>query len=219
MPEPARQVASRRIADAIARRILAGELEPGARITQDQLANELQTSRIPVREALHLLAARGLVTLRANSGARVVEMDLHDLSLSYQIRERIEPLLLQDSLPRLTDQDVERMRELHDRIRETDDVEGFLELDRSFHWTSYAGHSAPQLADIVLRLWDTTQHYRRAVTRLAQARRWVVHAEHQLLVDAVLERDGETAGGVLQLHIRRTRLELAQHPELFPPRP
>ena len=217
-PASGRQVASRRVADVLAGRILSGELEPGSRITQDQLAAELETSRIPVREALHLLAARGLVTLRANSGARVVEMDLHDLGLSYQVRERIEPLLLQDSLPRLTQDDVGRMRELQDRIRDTRDVERFLELDRAFHWVSYGGHRAPQLADIVLRLWDTTQHYRRAFSRLAQARRWVVDAEHLLLVDAVQARDAATAGSVLGLHIRRTRLELAQHPELFAPR-
>ena len=57
-------VASQRVAEAIARRILSGKLPPGARITQDELAEELGSSRIPVREALRILENRGLVTLR-----------------------------------------------------------------------------------------------------------------------------------------------------------
>ena len=99
-------VASQRIAEVIAARILRGELAPGTRIKQEELAAELGASRVPVREALRILESRGLVGLRANSGAWVAEMTPGDLSLSYQIRERIEPLLLLDSLPRLTEDDI-----------------------------------------------------------------------------------------------------------------
>lgn len=213
---PASPVASQRIADVLARRILAGELAPGARIKQDELAIELNASRIPVREALRILESRGLVTLRANSGAWVAEMSLHDLGLSYQIREQIEPLLLRESLPRLAGSDLDRMRELQAKIEGTDDVEQFLVLDRTFHWTSYVGGRAPQLSLMVERLWDTTQHYRRAFTRLAGTERaWIINAEHQLLIEALAARDLENASTVLTMHIRRTRLELGRHPELM----
>lgn len=215
-PTPVSPVASQRIAAALAQRILDGELPPGARIKQDELARELQSSRIPVREALRILAARGLVTLRSNSGAWVSRMSREDLEVSYKIRERLEPLLLAESLPGLTDEQVTRMRELQDQIESTDDVERFLVLDRELHWTSYAGHRAPQLADIIERLWDTTQHYRRAFTRLAGSRlAWVINAEHRLLIEAVAARDVEGAGMVLTQHIRRTRVELAQHESLL----
>ncbi len=209
-------VASQRIATALAQRILDGELAPGARIKQDELASQLQSSRIPVREALRILAARGLVTLRSNSGAWVSRMTRDDLEVSYKMRERLEPLLLAESLPRLTDAQVARMRDLQDEIEANDDVERFLVLDRELHWTSYAGHRAPQLADVIERLWDTTQHYRRAFTRLAGRRRaWIINAEHRLLIEAVTRRDVEGAGTVLAQHIRRTRVELAQHASLF----
>lgn len=215
-PTPGSPVASQRIAAALAQRILDGELAPGARIKQDELARELQSSRIPVREALRILAARGLVTLRSNSGAWVSRMSREDLEVSYKIRERLEPLLLAESLQRLTDAQVTRMRDLQDEIESTEDVERFLVLDRELHWTSYAGHRAQQLADIIERLWDTTQHYRRAFTRLAGRRRaWVINAEHRLLIEAVAARDIEGAGTVLAQHIRRTRVELAGHEELF----
>jgi DNA-binding GntR family transcriptional regulator len=208
--------ASQRVAEAIADRILSGTLAPGTRIKQEELAAELDASRVPVREALRILEARGLVVLRANSGAWVSEMTRHDLSLSYQIRERIEPLLLVDSLPRLTDADLTELRDLATAIEATDDVEEFLVLDRRFHWASYRGHDAPQLAAMVERLWDTTQHYRREFARLAgTSRSWVINAEHRLLLEAVGRRDSETAEAVLAQHIGRTRLELSKHPELF----
>jgi DNA-binding GntR family transcriptional regulator len=209
-------VASHRIADVLAQRILTGQLGPGARIKQDELAEEFDASRLPVREALRILESRGLVSLRANSGAWVRTMSRRDLELSYEIRERIEPLLLQDSLPHLTEEHLARMRALQDEIAGNDDLERFLVLDREFHWTSYAGSTADELIAMVSRLWDTTQHYRRAFVLLTGGEgSWKIAAEHELLLDALSRRDGEIAAEMLTVHIRRTRLALAQHPELF----
>lgn len=209
-------VASQRIADQLRERILAGRLAPGTRIIQDDLADELRTSRLPVREALRILAASGLVTLRANQGAWVTRMDMRECELSYKMRERLEPLLLAESAPRLSTQDIEGMALLQERIEGNDDVEEFLVLDRALHWAAYQHHDAEQLASLVARLWDTTQHYRRAFTRLAGAkRRWIIAAEHRLLIEALRDRDHASAQHILALHIRRTRVELSQHPEVF----
>jgi DNA-binding GntR family transcriptional regulator len=209
-------VASQRVADAVARRILDGSLVPGARIKQEEVAAELGASRVPVREALRMLESRGLVEVRSNSGAWVTALTRRDLRINYEIRERIEPLLLRDSIPHLTETDRARLRELQERIEATDSVEAFLVLDRDLHWTTYAGHRAPQLAAMVERLWDTTQHYRREFSRLSgRERGWIIDAEHRLLIEAVERRDVVTAEQVLTMHIRRTRLELEHHGELF----
>ncbi|MET1038773.1 MAG: GntR family transcriptional regulator [Aeromicrobium sp.] len=211
-------VASQRIADVIRERILAGEMPPGTRIKQDELADELATSRIPVREALRILDSLGLVTLRANSGAWVAAMSVRDLQMSYAVRERIEPLLLLDSLPNLTDDDVVRMRAVQDDIESNDDIERFLVLDRELHWLTYSRHQAPQLAGMVARLWDTTQHYRRAFVTMAGSQgSWTIQAEHRLLIAAISTGDADTAQSVLAMHIRRTSHELIRHPELFAP--
>jgi DNA-binding GntR family transcriptional regulator len=213
-------VASQRIADVIAERILNGEMPPGTRIKQDGLADELRTSRIPVREALRILESRGLVHLRANAGAWVTHMSLRDLELSYEIRERIEPLLLVESLPHLTDAHLGRMREIQDAIQANQDVEQFLVLDRQFHWTSYVEDAAPHLAGMIERLWDTTQHYRRAYMHLAESQNsWLASTEHELLLAALQSHDPGTAASVLALHIRRTRIALAAHPDLFAEEP
>jgi len=209
-------VVSHRIAEMVADRILTGRLAPGARIKQDEMAEELGTSRLPVREALRILESRGLVKLKANSGAWVSSMGLRDLELSYEIRERIEPLLLTDSLHRLTTSDIDDMRTIQDEIEANDDLERFLVLDRRFHWLSYSRHSAPQLAAIIERLWDTTQHYRRVFVQLAHKEgSWVIDVEHRLLLEALARRDAVTAATVLGMHIRRTRVALTGHPELI----
>lgn len=209
-------VASQRIADIIAARILSGALSPGARIIQEELADEFRASRIPVREALRILETRGLVALRANAGAWVAQMTLHDLGLSYEIRERIEPLLLIDSMALLGADDLDEMSRVQDQIEDNLDVEEFLRLDREFHWTSYKRHRAPHLASIIERLWDTTQHYRRAFVELTQSHgSWIITAEHRLLLESLRSGDAETASTVLEMHIRRTRLALKAHPELF----
>ena len=72
------------------------------------------------------------------------------------------------------------------------------------------------LGDLVLGLWNRTQHYRRAYTRVFRSEGdRSVHHEHHLLLSALRRRDVEDAERVLQGHIRRTRLELARHPEVF----
>lgn len=210
------RVASQRVAEVLRDRILSGTLRPGTRIKQDELADELSTSRIPVREALRMLETRGLVDVRSNSGAWVSELDMHDLTMSYQIRERIEPLLLADSMPRLTPEHLDRLRHLQARIEANEDVETFMTLDRELHWLTYAGHRTPQLANMVERLWDTTQHYRREFARsMGVQGAWAVNAEHRLLVDAIAARDEGSATRVLALHIQRTRTELVRRPEVF----
>jgi DNA-binding GntR family transcriptional regulator len=209
-------VASQRIAEHLRERILAGELAPGARIKQNDIADELNTSRIPVREALGILQSQGLVTLRANQGAWVTSLDPRECGLSYLMRERLEPLLLGESAPHLTEADLDELTALQEQIEATDDVERFLVLDRRLHWATYRHHRADELANFVARLWDTTQHYRRVFYGLtADQRQWIIRAEHRLLIEALRDRDYGSAEHILELHIRRTRVELARHPEVF----
>ncbi|MCX7863480.1 MAG: GntR family transcriptional regulator [Novosphingobium sp.] len=199
-------VASQRIADVLAGRILSGELAPGARIKQDELAEELATSRIPVRDALRILESRGLVTMRANAGARVASLSLHDLAMSYEIRERLEPLLLADSIPHLSKADIAEMFDVLERLEAVSDLDEAVALGRKFHWITYRGHRSALLAQLVERVWDTTQSYRRAYLAMARMRGGgSVEAEHRMLAEAIARGEVEIAQATLVLHIRRAR--------------
>jgi DNA-binding GntR family transcriptional regulator len=208
--------ASQRIADHLRAAILGGEIGPGDRIRQEDIGQRFGASRLPVREALRMLAADGLVEHETNKGARVPRLGKHEVDVVYQMRERLEPLALAESIPHLTDTDLRRLDGILTQIEADTEVGRFLELDREFHLLTYRGCRIDQLTSMVTRLWNCTQHYRRAFVKLGgPSRRWVINAEHRLLLDAVQRRDVTDAERYLGGHIRRTRVELARHPEVF----
>ncbi|WP_336638482.1 MULTISPECIES: GntR family transcriptional regulator [unclassified Microbacterium] len=209
-----------RIATTLRDAILAGEYTPGERIRQDELAERHGSSRLPVREALRMLQAEGLVTLVANTGAWVSRISLAECHEMYQMREHLEPLLLRMNVPLVTDDTIDGLELLADAMESSDDVERFLRLDREFHLSALEAASTTMLGDTVRILWNRTQHYRRAATRLFYAQGdQSVHHDHHLIVNALRRRDDVEAERVLAGHIRRSRLELSDHPELFLPEP
>ena len=226
-------VASHRIAESLRTAILDGSYRPGERIRQEDVAARSGASRIPVREALRMLAAEGLVTLVANSGAWVTRLTMAECAELYLIRERLEPLLLRSSMPRLGEAEIGRLAELTEAMEAAGtDVDAFLRADREFHLSSYAGAAPGETWQIIHRMWNTTQHYRREFTQRAArggadngasgragagGGLGVTHLEHRLLLDCVRRQDADDAERVLVTHIRRTRLELEKHPEIFAP--
>lgn len=208
--------ASTRVADALREAIVRGEYPPGSRIRQEVIAERFGASRVPVREALKILEADGIITVVANAGAWVSRLSLAECEEVYQTRERVEPLLLRYSAPHLTSEQLDHLESLAERMAATTDVEEFLRLDREFHWGTYAGAETLVLGDLVRRLWSTTQPYRRAYTLMIDAHsQRIVHDEHHMLVTALRDDDIDTAERVIEGHIRRTRRLLANHPEAF----
>jgi len=213
---PPESVTSQRIATALKDAILSGEIPPGEWLRQDELAARFGASRLPVREALRILESEGLAELSPNRGAQVPTLSLREVDTYYRMRERLEPLTLVESLVHLSDRQVEHMESVQDEIERNTDISRFLVLDREFHMTSYAACPSEMLLATTVRLWNATQHYRRAFMALTgNDRMTVVNAEHRLLLDAVRRRDPEDAERFLVGHIRRTRVALMEHPELF----
>ncbi len=163
-----------------------------------------------------MLEAEGLLESDPNKGARVPVLDMREADVIYQMRERLEPLALTQSIPHLTHEDILRLGDLQNLIETNDDVGRFVDLDRQFHLLSYTGCQTEQLSSMVTRLWNSTQHYRRAFVSLGgPGRMWVVNAEHRLLLDAIERRDTADGERYLSGHIRRTRVALDRHPEVF----
>src|ERR1700751_3444972 len=136
---PKGQTTSERIAAHLREAILNGELAPGSSTRQEEIAERLGTSRLPVREALRMLETEGLTQLEANKSARVPALDRDELDIVYEMRERIETLALRLSLPHLTDEQESELYRIQDEIEANEDGATFLELDRRFHLGTYAG--------------------------------------------------------------------------------
>ncbi|MDG2496823.1 MAG: GntR family transcriptional regulator [Aquiluna sp.] len=207
---------SETIAKALRLQILDGSMAPGSRILQEQLADQFGASRLPVRDALRKLEADGLVTIVANTGAWVSKLNKQECEEAYQIRERLEPLLLRMSAEKIDQEILVQLGDLADQMEANDDVEVFLRLDREFHLLAYSMAPEGMIRDLVERLWNTTQHYRRAFAKLSGlARGSVTHLEHRLILDAMSRGDLDDAERNLAAHIRRTRNALVAHPEIF----
>ena len=209
-PYEPHEAAPIRVAAFLRQAILSGEFQPGDFIRQEDIARRLGASRLPVREALRMLEVEGLTTHLANRGAKVPQLTLHEMDVIYQLRERLEPLVLQESIPHLTPTDLAKAQQILEQLEKVTTVKEFMVLDREFHFLTYRGCSIETLTTMVLRLWNSTQHYRRLyVQRTDPARQWIVDAEHRLLLDAIERGDSDGAAQILAAHIRRTRTELA----------
>lgn len=198
----------RRVADELRQAILAGDYVAGSALRQDELAYRFAATRMPVREAIRALHREGLVQMKG-SRAAVAEFDARDLAALYQMRERIEPLALQESLPRLTTADLGQLDGLQASIEATEDLDEFLRLDQELHLLTYSRCDVAFLRRSVTDLWNATHPYRRAFMLSGGGHRFdIATTEHRLFLDAIRRRDFPDAERYLVGHIRRTRIEL-----------
>lgn len=208
--------ASERIAARLRTRILNGDLSPGERIRQEAIAEEFGVSRLPIREALRILESGGLIRLVASTGAWVASMSPAELDENYRIRERLEPLLLGLAVPFHDADSLSAIEKAAKAIEGAETVEQFVDLDRRFHLMSFEGPPVETLRSMVTRLWNTTQHYRRAFVELQWNKGMdETIIEHRLLLSAIAQGDRETAEDLMKMHIRKTRLALADTPSIF----
>lgn len=208
------------IANQLRESIITGELEPGSRLRQQDLARKYEASRMPIREALQRLESEGLVSVVAHSGAWVASLDLEEFQKTYQLRNVVEPFALEQSILGLTARDKATIQDLCDQlgalVYDRVDVQEFLRLDRAFHLATYAGLSHEQLESIIHRLWNSTQPYRRAlVSTLSPDQMVATHKDHEQIVDAILREDGRSAGKLIWVHIQRTMYRIEHSPEIL----
>jgi DNA-binding GntR family transcriptional regulator len=139
---------------AIRDRIIQGSLERGARIHQEDLAEELGISRTPVREALRRLAAEGLVEMRTNRGARVADISADDMRSAYEARLVIEPGAARLAGAARLPAPLGRMRAaLAAQRRAIPGVRRSFEANREFHIALVQASGNAFLLQFVQRLW------------------------------------------------------------------
>jgi DNA-binding GntR family transcriptional regulator len=190
--------------------ILDGDLRPGTRLGEVELADRLGVSRTPVREALSRLAAEGLVQVVPNRGARVATWTVAELEGVFELRASLEPQLTGFAVARARQHDVDALDELAARMLEVgtpgprQDLDALVPLNRAFHDRLVALADHPALAaalaaaihpPIVLRNFHTYDE--------ASLRRSLAH--HAEIVAAVRAGDAEWAKAVMTAHICNAR--------------
>lgn len=179
-------------------RILSGELAPGSRLNQADLANEFGMSRIPIRDALRLLANEGLVALRAHATAVVTPMSADELRDLYEIRLALEPRLSSAALPQLTSEDIEEMERVLAAMGEAESAGAWLEGNNRFHEIMYASGTRKRSAEIVRRVRQQTDRYTRVHLGMNNE---VGRIEHEMILEAAREGQGRRLEALIFAHL------------------
>ncbi len=196
------------VVEAIREKILHGEIKAGEPLRQAALAEELNVSRIPVREALLQLEAEGLVNFEPHKGATATEISATQVDEVFELRALLESELLKYSVPNLTDEDIAEARSLIEMMEKTDDHDAALgEMNYRFHNILYSRANRPhtlELADILIK--NSLRFVRMHLTLAGGDER--SQDEHLHLLKLCEDRDLEQACSYLKEHILSAKQDI-----------
>jgi DNA-binding GntR family transcriptional regulator len=202
-----RRTIAAEVAGILRQRILAGELKAGQPIRQEQIAQELGVSRIPLREALKQLEAEGFVTIAPHKGAVVAKLSPEEAEELFALRFRLESWLLGEAIPHMREADFAQLDAIIDESRGLD-LSHWGELNWRFHETLYRRAERPLSLKFLKRIHDSLDRYLRLEHSIARDREQA-YRDHQNLVE--LSRNGNVVRAleVLEHHINRTAAALS----------
>jgi DNA-binding GntR family transcriptional regulator len=183
-------------------RILSNEVPSGSRLVLRQLANQFDTSDIPVREALRMLERDGLVEMIPYRGARVTTLTAREIEETYFIRGHLESIATGLAAERITTTELDTLEELMVRMRDAvaaQDGPGFSDLNREFHRTIVAACGNEMLRDLTMDIWQRHSGFQR-VFRMVPGRIAASQAEHEGIMAALRARDTERAAKLALWH-------------------
>ncbi|MFT5850546.1 MAG: DNA-binding GntR family transcriptional regulator [Colwellia sp.] len=151
------------VVETLREKILSGEIQAGQPLRQAALAEELNVSRIPVREALLQLEAEGLVAFEPHKGATATELNASQVDELFELRAMLEADLLASSIPRLTveklDEATELLGKLDKALGKENAANTWSELNSDYHNCLYSGANRPQTQDLVNTLNKNADRY------------------------------------------------------------
>jgi DNA-binding GntR family transcriptional regulator len=220
VPIGVRPSRTQEVLEAIRASIIGGELASGGLYSVAELAERLEVSRTPVREALIELATRGMVRFERNRGVRILGTSIHDLEEIFEIRLMLEVPAARRAVGRMLPMEVEGLRShlgSMERAAEADDVARLWVHDRQFHRALMLASGNRRLAEYVDTLRDMVLV--RGVTTAGRARSLeAIVGEHRAILRCVEAGDAEGTAAALSDHIEETaRLLIAQEQDLLEP--
>lgn len=188
--------------------IIKGQLQPGERLVQDELAKTLNVSRMPIREAIKQLAAEGYVTVEPHKGAVVKQFTIHELEEIYFLRAKFEPLAAAESLKTMSSQLVNQLRNLNEKMKKTDDTDEYIQLNIQFHHLLIKDCPWGKLNNIIENLWTG---FPQQTPHLLPNQIATSISEHDLMVEALANNNIELTCQLLEQHITRAKYDVLKN--------
>ncbi|MEU3891912.1 GntR family transcriptional regulator [Streptomyces sp. NPDC029041] len=199
------------VGDRLRMMVLNGALPPGSVLSQVAIARQLGVSTTPVREAIRLLEAEGLLITERNRRARVPPLDVQDLDAVYSSRVMLESVAVALTTQRMTSTDHEALADNVARLAEAvenDDLPAWDVVHAEFHRRIVA-LTSPSQVQLIASLADRAERYRRVSVLSSRPRVWAsVNAEHDMIAEAIIARQPAAAAKQLARHLARTALVL-----------
>ena len=183
--------------------ILRGELKPGERLMEIQLANKLGVSRTPIREALRKLELEGLVNMVPRKGAEVADITEKSLRDVLEVRKALEELSVQLACEKITEEEIEELKRVAERFKDTlddQDVTKIAEADVAFHDVIYTATDNQKLILLLNNLREQMYRYRVEYLKKEEAYPQLI-AEHEERIDNISKRNKEEATRIMCEHI------------------
>ena len=192
--------------------ILRGELKPGERLMEIQLANQLGVSRTPIREAIRKLELEGLVLMIPRKGAEVAQITEKNLRDVLEVREALEMLAVQLACEKMSTDKIEELREAAKEFEQTisvNDITKIAEADVKFHDIVYEATDNQRLIQLLNNLREQMYRYRVEYLKRKTVRP-IILAEHEELIKTIEARDKEAASMNICKHIENQVVEVAR---------
>ena len=190
------------VAELLRERIFAQALAPGSWIDELKLSEEYGISRTPLREALKVLAAEGLVTMKLRRGAYVTEVSERDLREVYHLLALLESDAAAVVAERATDEQLRELQALHQDLEQAaGDREQFFTINEAFHRRLLEladNRWRDQRVNDLRKVMKLNRHH----SLLKSGRLQESLAEHRLLVQALLQRNSQLAAQRMQAHFQ-----------------
>ena len=204
------------VADHLRTAILDGELKPGDWLRQQQIAEELGVSPMPVREALAKLAAEGVVEHVPYRGARVTIFSTDDVSDLYSNRALLESMAAAATARNITPEELGELRDLQSQMRgelTSGRLSEYSQLNRRFHRVLYVASRRDYLVRALDRIWSAfptmmMSYYAQTTSETLAEREAQDLEEHAAIITALETGDSESAERLMRQHIETNREEL-----------
>jgi DNA-binding GntR family transcriptional regulator len=192
------------VAEQLRRAVLSGKLPPGSRLLQAVVAEEMQTSTTPVREAMRELAGEGLLDLDPHRGVVVHECDPAELEELYRVRMLLEPVAIAATVENITPAEMDAVERIVDRMDREADVAEWAILNVSLHSLLVDASRLQIVTSILQKLRNLSALYVASSVHRFPDRIATGNREHRALLEACRDRDIGRAQEIELTHLRHT---------------